>query len=355
MSTPGRREAEAAARTDMIICDGDGGVLKLRRRPTTTGRGLGPNPHEASTEIPIEGDYVKRIIHMTTLALILLASAAARAQMPPAAPPPGSEPPPAAPPPAAAPPVAEAPAATAPAGVALSMSGPYFQRPLTNPAGTVTINGAIDLNLSKDAVLKPVYVTPNIYYGINNQLTVGLVHGQWEDIFRGRGGLCLGGSDRGCGKVYNNVTLDALYSLLRQADFDLAAHAGFDFRDIDQNFLGLHLSVALKWVSGPLAIMADPSLGVGLNKRDAGNKEYLTIPVRLGYQASATVAAFLDTGIGGPTSHFGDYYEIPAGVGALVAVAPIADVGAKFEFSNLGGKGHSADYRDLMILFRIHP
>jgi len=298
---------------------------------------------------------VKRIIPMTTLSLVLLASAAARAQVPPAAPPPGAEPPPAAPPPEASPPVAETPA-TAPAGAALAMSGPYFQRPLTNPAGTVTINGAIDLNLSKDAVLKPIFITPNIYYGINDQLTVGIVHGSWEDIFRGGGGLCLGGKDRGCGKVYNNVTLDGLYSLLRQANFDLAAHFGFDFRDIDQNFLGLHLGVALKWVSGPLAIMADPSLGVGLNKRDAGNeKESITIPVRLGLQASPTVAAFLDTGIGGPTSNFSDYYQIPVGVGVLAAVAPIADVGAKFEFSNLAGKGHSADYRDLMILFRIHP
>jgi len=235
------------------------------------------------------------------------------------------------------------------------MSGPYFQRPLTNPAGTVTINGAIDLNLSKNAVLKPIYVTPDIYYGINDQLTLGIVHGAWEDIFQGGGGLCLGGQDRGCFKAYNNVTLDGLYSLLRQAGFELAAHAGFDFRNIDQKFLGLHLGAALKFTSGPLAIVADPSLGVGLNKRDQGNKESITIPVRIGFQASPTVAAFLDTGIGGPTSNFGDSYQIPAGVGALVAVAPIADVGAKFEFSNLGGKGHSADYRDLMILFRIHP
>ena len=300
---------------------------------------------------------MKRIIHMTTISLVLLASAAARAQVPPAAPPPGSEAPPAAPPPEAAPPVAEAPpaTATAPAGAAASMSGPYFQRPLTNPAGTVTINGAIDLNLSKNAVLKPIYVTPDIYYGINDQLTVGIAHGYWEDIFQGGGGLCLGGQDRGCYKAYNKVSLDALYSLLRQANFDLAAHAGLDFRNIDQNFLGLHLGVALKFTSGPLAIVADPSLGVGLNKRDVGNKESITIPVRIGFQASPTVAAFLDTGIGGPTSGFSDSYQIPAGVGALVAVAPIADVGAKFEFSNLGGKGHSADYRDLMILFRIHP
>jgi hypothetical protein len=291
--------------------------------------------------------YVKRIFQMTTLSLVLLASAAASAQEPPAAPPPGSEPPPAAPPPMAE--------ASAPAGSSLSMSGPYFQRPLTNPAGTVTINGAIDLNLSKNAVLKPIYVTPNIYYGVTDQLTLGIVHGYWEDIFQGGGGLCLGGQERNCFKAYNNVTLDGLYSLLRQADFDLAAHAGFDFRNIDQKFLGLHLGVALKYTSGPLAIVLDPSLGVGLNKRDYGNKESLTIPVRLGYQASATVAAFLDTGIGGPTSGFSDSYQIPVGVGALVAVAPIADVGAKFEFRNLGGKGHSADDRDLMILFRIHP
>jgi hypothetical protein len=299
---------------------------------------------------------VKTILKTSFVSLVLLAGATARAQVPPAAPPPGSEPPPAAPPPAEAPPATEAAPAAAPVSAgATVMSGPYFQRPLTNPAGTVTINGAVDLNLSKDAVLKPVWVTPNIYYGVTDQLTLGLAHGAWEDIFHGGGGLCLGGDSRGCGKVYNNVSLDGLYSLVRQANFELAAHAGFDFRDIDQKHLGLHVGAALKFTSGPLAIVADPSLGIGLNKRDMGNKESLTVPLRIGFQASPTVAAFLDTGIGGPTSDFGDSYVIPAGVGALVAVAPIADLGAKFEFGNLAGKGHTADDRDLMILFRVHP
>jgi hypothetical protein len=67
------------------------------------------------------------------------------------------------------------------------------------------------------------------------------------------------------------------------------------------------------------------------------------------------VAAFVDTGIAGPTSGFSDSYDIPVGVGGLFSATPMVDVGAKFDFTNLAGKGHSADGRDLLILFRIHP
>ena len=39
----------------------------------------------------------------------------------------------------------------------------------------------------------------------------------------------------------------------------------------------------------------------------------------------------------------------------LVNQLKVVDVGAKFAFTNIGGKGHSADGRELLLLFRIHP
>lgn len=236
-------------------------------------------------------------------------------------------------------------------------------RPLTNPAGTVTINGNVDVNLSRDAVAKPVWVTPNIYFGVTDRLTVGIVHGAWEDIMNAGGGFCLGGNQSGCGRVYDNVGLDALLALVRQPGFELAAHFGLDDVSINAGQWDLHAGVALKHRSGRFTLLADPGVSVQFTKRGQdqvfyngrGNTESLAIPVRLALDFGPAAAGFLDVGFAAPLDSFSDYYVIPVGVGALAAVSPVVDVGAKFEFQNLAGKNHNTAGRDLMFLFRFHP
>src|SRR5688572_17984905 len=104
-----------------------------------------------------------------------------------------------------------------PAGDAAAAPGAGAAGPLvTLRQGGVSVDGDVVIGLSTDFVGKPISIVPNFYYGINDQLTVGLAHNTIADIFQtGQGqffgqGLCLTGDGDGlCRKVYNNLSLDA--------------------------------------------------------------------------------------------------------------------------------------------------
>ena len=228
-------------------------------------------------------------------------------------------------------------------------------RPLTLAKGMVEIRGDVFVNLSKELVGKPFAIAPDIYYGVSDKLSIGLTHGL---------GLCLAGSENGCGEVYNDVGLDVNLSALRDAKMDLALKVGLDLRGggagpFDPMLLQAHLGAIFKYRIDKIAIYAEPTIGIGITERDGtddgmggtagGNKETIAVPVTLGFQATPELFAFLKTGIGGivgpnPFSGggalldgFADNYAIPIGVGALFAVSQKLDVGGEFLFPALAG------------------
>jgi hypothetical protein len=227
----------------------------------------------------------------------------------------------------------------------------FNDRPLTAPAGLVMINFDAGVNLSKDYNLKPVYLTPDLYYGVNPDLTVGLVHHAFVG-FPYRGSLCLGGLTRGCvGGAYSNFSLDVLYSLMKEKDLSVAAHGGIDFWSTDPLRESLRIGTAVKFQSGALAVLADPYIYLGINARTSGNKDGLGIPVRLGYQASPELNVFLLTGLWGPFDGFSDLAWVPVGVGGLYSLSSRMDVGAQFIFLNRRGAGANADGRAAVLTF----
>jgi len=224
--------------------------------------------------------------------------------------------------PAPAPEVAPAPAA---AGT------DYVSRGLTQTAGNLQVTVPIVLNLSKEAVLKPVWVPLDVRYGINDQLEVFLNHGAVAGFpIATKGGVCLGGEDRGCAKPYDNLNLGVQFSLLKDPAMELAAIGAFMVNSLDAGTYAANVGVNFKYLAGVLAIKAAPQIAIGVNKRDGGNKEVINVPVQIAFQATPELAAFVDTGIMGPLDGFGDGYMVPAGVGASFAVMPNLDVGGEF-------------------------
>ena len=144
-------------------------------------------------------------------------------------------------------------------------------------------------------------IVPNLYYGVNDQLTVGIAHNPIADIFATSGlgrGLCFSGESDGCAKVYNNLSLDVLFSFMRQAGMDLAGHGGIDFvRSAPICSWPLRLGVKGKMMAGPLMIVFDPFICFGLTKRDARQQGSLDIPVRLAFLATPQLNIDLSTGI----------------------------------------------------------
>jgi hypothetical protein len=228
--------------------------------------------------------------------------------------------------PVAAPEAAPAPT-PAPAAVA---AGDYVSAPLTTSAGALKVTLPIVLSLSKDAVLKPVWIPLVLAYGVTDQLEVFVSHtGVGTPIATG-GGVCIGGKDRGCGKFYNNLNLGAQFSFLRDNGIELAGIGALEFRTLDPMHLAIDLGVNFKYVGGPLAVRVTPVIGIGANKRSEGNKEAISVPVQIAFQASHELAVFLDSGIYGQTTDFSKNYTVPVGIGASFAVQPGLDVGAEF-------------------------
>ena len=268
----------------------------------------------------------------------LAGSGVAFAQEPPPAgegttPPPGGE--------ATTPPPAAAPAPAAAGGSQL----------VTLRQGGLSIDGDLQISLSSDLVGKPIQLVPNIYYGISDQLTVGLAHNTLSDIFQTAGsGLCFTGEDGGCFKVYNSLSLDALFSLMRDAGMDLAAHGGLDFISLsDPTMLSLRLGVKGRTMAGPLNIVFDPSINIGLTERDF-NKEFITLPARFGFGVTDQLNLGLSIALQAPFDGFGDNYVVPLGVGGIFAVNGQLDVRAQFTLDRLiAGNAGGADARTIAI------
>jgi hypothetical protein len=252
-------------------------------------------------------------------------------------------------------PVATPAAAPVPAQTTAASAGRYALRGLTLPGGTFQAMIPVVFNLSKDKVLKPVWVPLDLSYGVNDQLTVFLNHSTPNGAIMGGRGPCIGGQDRGCYKFYNSLNLGAQYSLVKIGGLEVSGIGALQARTLDQGMrLAVDVGVGLKYVAAPFSIKVTPQIGIGINKRDepAGNKEFIEVPLQVAFQATPKLAIFLDSGINGQTSAFRITYLVPVGIGAVFAALPNLDVGAEFMLPHAmsGMKGdNTTDIRSFAV------
>jgi hypothetical protein len=193
-----------------------------------------------------------------------------------------------------------------------------------------------------------VWVPLDLRFGVTDQLEVFVSHTTFSGSLAVGGGVCIGGTDRGCEKIYNNVNVGGQYSLLKANGVEVSGLVAFEVRRLsDPSMFAADVGVGFKYVAAPISIKATPQIGIGLNKRadDAGaNKEVLSVPVQVAFQAMPQLAVFLDTGIFGTISHFSDNYAIPVGIGASYLVMHGLDVGGEFMLrSALAGSATTSD------------
>jgi len=213
------------------------------------------------------------------------------------------------------------PAAPAPAGGADQ---------LTLPRGQLLLDAFAEINLSSGAVFKPFSLSPDLWYGATDDITVGLVHsGLGASGFIGGVGdaLCLTGTSGGCGKLYPGVGLDVRYKLTT-GDLAWAADGGLYARALDPFQLAIKLGIAGRWHSGQLAVELLPNLFLGLTNRSpaammvgtmtvaaATNQEVLSVPVTGLYSLTPQLALALQLGVVLPLENLGDGYAIPLSIG----------------------------------------
>src|SRR5262249_37772511 len=230
----------------------------------------------------------------------------------------------------------------------------WVLRSVTVPAGLIWLGGPPLLQLSKDNVGEPAALPLGIFYGLTNDIQVGITH---------QLGLCFTGTAHGCYKFYNDIGFDFLYRFLR-GDFDLAAHAAIPISAFSPEFLmGLQLGVSGRVVlaNGKAAVLFDPSLTIAITKRSMDtpfgsvrvNHDELNIPVRVALQAMPQLAVGLETAFGGPLDSFGDNFTGALGVFGFYNINKNVDAFLRFDFTNLYGKhpfGEGAADRRVLIV-----
>lgn len=226
---------------------------------------------------------------------------------------------------------------------------------MTLPKGTIYIQGYLDFNLSTDAVAKPISLAPDVWYGLQDDISVGLIHsGNGGAGFFGAAGsgLCFTGEDNGCGSIYNNVGVAARYHLFDGTDEPvvLALDGGVFFRDLDPFQLSLKFGAVGKW-SGPVDVVFGANLFLGITERDGdpltglgGNKETISIPVAVMYPVSEQLAAGVQTGFVLPLQNTGDFFAIPLALGARYVVTPVITVEGALSFPQLLGGEATAGF-----------
>lgn len=230
---------------------------------------------------------------------------------------------------------------------------------LTTPAGKIRVNAVLGISLMEEAIAKPLALAPDVFYGVNDKLEVGLAHSSYALTgFMGQlgGGLCLSGEDGGCGKVYDGPTgILAGFGLMDGAT-QLAFDGGIILRQFsDPMLMGLKIGVRGRHMMGKLAIDFAPNIYVGITERDF-NKEQINIPVALGFAASDKLMVGVQTGITGPLDGFGDAFSVPLSLAAAFNLNDNMTLGGAltlFRVAGFEGPG-AADIRGLSLFFQWH-
>ncbi len=238
---------------------------------------------------------------------------------------------------------------------------------LTLMKGKIVIGGeTLNIGLFPDNVGKPISIAPSIWYGVSDKLTVGVTHDGGTTMWTPRPalgfatgsilgvpvvlpsgvGICVSGEEGFCGKVYNNISVDGLFSI-KAEKFSLAAHPALDVSNFDPLILSLRVGVLGTYsASEKITVAFDPRIKIGLTERDF-NKEAIDVPVWLWYHLNEKMGVAVNTGISGPLDGFGDAFFVPVGLNFTYKANEKLSVGGDFSFLNLIGKNGSADSRML--------
>lgn len=228
--------------------------------------------------------------------------------------------------------------------MAASDSGP---EQLVLPKGRLVLDAYLEINLSDQLAGKPISISPDLWYGVNDDLTVGLVH-SYEGTYgfiggnfqgaNGRAGsaLCLTGAGNGCNgdNVYNNVGVEGRYKLkLSRPDVALAAVGGLYIDSFKDPFaFAIKVGALGRWHKDKLAVEVQPSIFIGVTNRTidsplgplAGtvnyNRDLLNLPITVLYDVIPKLSVAGQVGVVLPFEDAGDTYQIPLSIGAHYTV-----------------------------------
>jgi len=217
---------------------------------------------------------------------------------------------------------------------------------LTLPRGELEGALTIEMDLSTNAVLEPTSIAPDLWYGVTDRFTIGVIHSANAlSLVEAGDGVCLGGIDHGCARTYSNLGLDARYAIVP----DLAAHVRLVTRRWDPWLPSVRIGALGRYARGRFAITADPYLQLGLANTDRGNRARVNVPLWLSFDASERVSVYARTGVDGELAVFGDAWGVPIALGARVSITPAIDLAAEAGFERAAGPLNESKLRECWL------
>lgn len=244
--------------------------------------------------------------------------------------------------------------ATEPEAVSTSPAGPDGIAQVTLPKGRVLLDAYLEASLVSGAEFKPFSLSPDIWYGATDDLTVGLVHSSVAGSgFMGGVGtsLCLAGTGGGCADVYPGFGVDARYRL-KNGPLAYAAEGGIYVSHFDPFTMAVKLGLVARWQSDKLAVELSPNLALGVAGRTVGegmmevtvNGETLNLPVTGLYAITPKIAAALQIGVILPFEATGDTYAVPLSIGGFFNVNESLNVNLAFSLPAVVGGGSATGF-----------
>jgi hypothetical protein len=215
------------------------------------------------------------------------------------------------------------------------------------------LDALVEIGLSTDAVFKPFSISPDVWYGVTDDITAGLVHSAvgMTGVIGGVGtSLCLQSTENGCLSVYPNVGFVGRYKL-KNGPLSYAAEGGLMVTYTGDPFtVGLRAGGIARWQKDKLAVEAEPSLYLGVTERD-GNRDRLTLPATGLYAVAPLITLAGQVGIILPLEDTGDLYQISLSIGGHYRVNESITATLAFSLPKLlgGGSGNGIDGRTLTL------
>jgi hypothetical protein len=132
-----------------------------------------------------------------------------------------------------------------------------------------------------------------------------------------------------------------------------AAHVGVDVLSIDEMTIGARLGLLGRFaLASKVSLVFDPRVQIAATDRDFTG-DSVDVPLWIWFAPTETLGAYVHTGIAGPFDGFADSFNVPVGVGASIRAGAKLTLGADLHFTNLLGKGSSADGRVLGVRLAV--
>ena len=211
--------------------------------------------------------------------------------------------------------------------------------------GTPARPELLRINTSKNSAFKPVELPVHLFWGISDNVMIGITHDRGVRLNTGD----LGPNQR---KFYNDVGFGSVIGLAKARNYEVDLHLGVPFHQLSPDlFVGVQFGVLGRAnIAENVALVYDPSVYVGANGRKLGNGDYLNVPIWFYFQATPSIAPFVGTGVEGPLDRFGDFFAIPLEGGVLFTVARGIQIGGMLRFHNAFGRNNTLDSSEVGFL-----